>query len=156
MADIVLRTDGSVFDVRSAGFLVRDGKILVQREKDGDEYALPGGHVQMGETTANALVREYQEETGADIRCERLLWTEECFWEWNGCKHHNLTYYYLIALNGGSDIPDDGVFVPHRDNSSVVIGWMPIDRLSDIVIYPEFLKRTIYELDGPPAHFITR
>jgi len=155
MTDIILRTDDFVFDVRSAGVLVRDGKILVQREKYGSEYALPGGHVQMGETTVDALVHEYREETGADIRCERLLWTEECFWEWNGRKHHNLTYYYLINLRSGSDIPDSSEFVPHRDNSSVVIGWMPIDRLSDIVIYPEFLKRKISELDAPPAHFIT-
>ena len=155
MADILFRSDDIVFDVRAAGVLVRNGKILVQRETDGNEYALPGGHVQLGETTADALVREYKEETGADIRCERLLWTEECFWEWNSLKHHTLTFYYLICLCNSLDIPDSGQFLPHRDNSNIVIGWMPISNLPAITIYPEFLKQKIHELDSPPEHFVT-
>lgn len=156
MADILLQTDDFVFDVRTAGVLIRDGKILVQRERHGNEYALPGGHVQLGETTADALMREYKEETGADIRLQRLLWTEECFWEWNGKTHHNLTYYYLIDLCDGATIPDDGKFVPHKDNRNVVIGWMSMGDLTSVILYPEFLKETIFDLDSPPKHFISR
>ncbi|MBQ8237701.1 MAG: NUDIX domain-containing protein [Oscillospiraceae bacterium] len=40
----------------------------MKRDRDGSEYALPGGHVRIGETTADGLVRAYKEETGADIR----------------------------------------------------------------------------------------
>ena len=156
MTDILFKADDCVFSVRTAGVLVQDGKILVQRDKDGNEYALPGGHIQLGETTADGLVREYKEETGADIRPLRLLWTEECFWEWNGQKAHNLVYYYLIELCDGSDIPDFGEFVPHKDNCNVVVGWMPIDKLRDIIVYPEFLKKKIFELDRPPEHFVDR
>jgi len=117
---------------------------------------LPGGHIKLGETTADGLVREYKEETGADIRPLRLLWTEECFWEWNGRKAHNLAYYYLIELCKGSDIPDVGEFVSHKDNCNVVIGWMPIEKLEDVIIYPEFLKKKVFELDSPPEHFVSR
>lgn len=156
MADILFKTDDYIFDVRTVGVLVKDRKILVQRDKDGNEYALPGGHVKLGETTAEGLIREYKEETGADIRPARLLWTEECFWEWKGSKAHNLAFYYLIELCDGSDIPDEGEFVSHKDNCNVVIGWMPIDELADVIIYPEFLKKKIFELDGPPEHFISR
>lgn len=53
----------------------------LQRDRDGSEYALPGGHVKIGETTADGLVREYKEETGADIKVGKLLWTEDCFWD---------------------------------------------------------------------------
>lgn len=156
MADILFKTDDCIFDVRTVGVLVKDGKLLVQRDTDGNEYALPGGHVKFGETTVDGLIREYKEETGADICCERLLWTEECFWEWNGRKAHNLAYYYLIEICGGSDIPDVGEFVSHKDNCNVVIGWMPIDKLENVIIYPEFLKKKIFELDSPPEHFISR
>ena len=81
MADILFKADDYIFDVRTVGVLVKDGKILVQRDKDGNEYALPGGHIKLGETTADGLVREYKEETGADIRPGRLLWIE------NSCSH---------------------------------------------------------------------
>ena len=154
--DWIFRTEEYVCDLRTVGVLVRDGKLLVQRDKDGNEYALPGGHIKLGETTADGLVREYKEETGADIRPLRLLWTEECFWEWNGRKAHNLAYYYLIELCEGSDIPDVGEFVSHKDNCNVVIGWMTIEKLEDVIIYPEFLKKKVFELDSPPEHFVSR
>lgn len=62
----------------------KNGKILVQRDKNGNEYALPGDHVKPGETTVDRLGLEFREETGSDILCERLLWTEECLYELNG------------------------------------------------------------------------
>lgn len=156
MTDWIFRTDGYICDLRTVGVLVRDGKLLVQRDRDGDEYALPGGHVKIGETTADGLVREYREETGADIVVGRLLWTEECFWQWKGIQAHNISFYYLIELAAGSELPDAGAFVSHRDNSNVVIGWMPIEKLADITIYPDFIKEQIYHLDTAPLHFVTR
>ena len=56
--DWIFRTDEYICDLRTVGVLVRDGKLLVQRDRDGSEYALPGGHVKIGETTADGLVRE--------------------------------------------------------------------------------------------------
>ena len=149
-------TDSNICDVRTVGVLIRDGKILVQREQNGNEYALPGGHVKIGETLADGLVREYKEETGADISCVKMLWSEECFWEWNGRKAHNFAFYYLIELCNEFAIPDTGEFVSHKDNCSVVIGWMPIEQLQKVIIYPEFLKNEIYYLDGPMQHFVSK
>lgn len=155
MKDWIFKTDEYICDLRTVGILVRDGKLLVQRDRDGNEYALPGGHVKIGETTVDGLIREYREETGADIKVGKLLWTEECFWEWGGRQAHNIAFYYQIELVGGSDIPDTGEFVSHKDNCNVVLGWMPIDQLVDIIIYPDFIKEQIHNLDGAPQHFIT-
>lgn len=150
------RTDEYICALRSVGVLVRDGKLLVQRDRDGYEYALPGGHVKIGETTVDSLVREYKEETGADIRVGNLLWTEESFWNWNGTNAHSIAFYYRIELIDCSDIPDTGEFISHKDNCDVVLEWIPVEKLSDITIYPDFIKNTIYELDAPPRHFIRK
>ena len=154
--DWLFVVDNSVCDVRTVGVLVQNGKILVQRDRDGNEYALPGGHVRIGETLEDGLVREYKEETGADITCVKMLWSEECFWEWSGKKAHNFAFYYQIALCNGSMIPDTGEFESHKDNCQVVLGWLPIERLPDVTIYPEFLKKEIYHLDRPLQHFVSK
>ena len=154
--DWLFSTEEYICDLRTVGVLLKDGKILVQRDADGNEYALPGGHVNIGETLEDGLVREYKEETGADIVCKRLLWSEECFWEWNGKKAHNIAFYYLINLCDGSEIPDNGEFVSHKDNCDVVLGWMPIEEMQSIVIYPEFLKKEIFNLDNEIKHFVSK
>ena len=152
--DWIFVVDNNICDVRTVGVLVRDGKILVQRDRNGREYALPGGHVRIGETLENGLMREYKEETGADISCVKLLWSEECFWEWNGRAAHNFAFYYLIADN--ATIPDTGEFTSHKDNSNVVLGWLPIEEIQNVTIYPEFIKNEIYHLDGPMKHFVSK
>ena len=135
---------------------IHDNKVLVQRDKDGNVYALPGGHVKIGETLEAGLIRETQEEMGVKIACKRMLWSEECFREWNGKQAHNIAFYYRIDLCEELDIPDNGEFVSHKDNCNVVIGWMPIEKLQEITIYPEFLKEEIYHLDEPMKHFVSK
>ena len=154
--DWLFSAEDYICDVRTVGVLVRDGKILLQREAGGDEYALPGGHIKIGETMEAGLIREYLEETGAAVRCQRLLWSEECFWNWNGRQAHNIAFYYLIALEDGSGIPDTGDFVSQKDNCNVLLGWLPVEALESITVYPSFLKEEIYHLDDPIKHFVTK
>lgn len=49
--------------------------ILVKRSFDPfkDRWAFPGGIVEYGETVEDAAIRESKEETGLDVRIERLL-----------------------------------------------------------------------------------
>ena len=69
---------------------------------------------------------------------------------------HNIAFYYLVSLCEPLDIPAEGEFVSHKDNCNVVIGWMPIEKLQDITIYPEFLKEEIYHLDDGMKHFVSQ
>lgn len=154
--DWLFKGDNYICNFRSAGVLIRNNKILVQRDKDGSEYALPGGHVKIGESSRDALVREYREETGADVICERLIWTEECFWEWNKKLTNTIAFYYLINLRNDKDIPDNGGFVSQKDNCNVVLGWLPLDELKTLTIYPSFLKEKVLDISDHTEHFITK
>lgn len=153
--DWLFISDEFICDLRTAAVLVKDDKILVQRERNGTEYALPGGHVKIGETLEEALIREAMEEMGIRIRCTRLLWSEECFWEWNGRQAHNISFYYWIEALDDLEIPENGEFVSQKDNCNVVLGWMPIEEMQTVTIYPAFLKEEIYHLNGPMKHFVS-
>ena len=154
--DWLFSTDEYICDLRTVAVLVKNNKILVQRDINGKEYALPGGHIKIGETLEAGLIRETMEEMGVNIKCNRLLWSEECFWEWNEKQAHNIAFYYLVELCENQEIPDNGEFVSQKDNCNVVIGWMPIEELQNIIIYPQFLKKEIYNLNEPMKHFVSK
>ncbi len=49
------------------GVMIRDNKVLLIKRKNDpykDKWAIPGGFVEYGETTENAVLREFREETG--------------------------------------------------------------------------------------------
>lgn len=58
-------------DVRAAVFT--DGKILLVRERRDGCWTLPGGWADVGETPAEATVREVREESGYVVRVTSLL-----------------------------------------------------------------------------------
>jgi ADP-ribose pyrophosphatase YjhB (NUDIX family) len=47
-------------------------KIVLTRRADNGRWCLPGGHVEAGESVAEACLREVQEETGLEVRLVRL------------------------------------------------------------------------------------
>lgn len=51
----------------------QEGRILLQRRTDNDLWALPGGTMEIGETLAEAVIREVREETGLDVVPSRIV-----------------------------------------------------------------------------------
>lgn len=64
--------------MRAQVVLLRGERILLARhDRRGAHYwVLPGGEIEPEETPEEAAVREVQEETGLDIRLERLLFVD--------------------------------------------------------------------------------
>ncbi|RKN36864.1 NUDIX domain-containing protein [Streptomyces hoynatensis] len=52
-----------------------EGHILLQRRRDNDLWALPGGAMEMTESLPEAAIREVKEETGLDIQITGLVGT---------------------------------------------------------------------------------
>jgi len=63
-----LTTDCVIFDPAARVLLIRRG-----HEPFRGAYALPGGFVEVGETTESACRREVEEETGLEVNDLRLL-----------------------------------------------------------------------------------
>jgi ADP-ribose pyrophosphatase YjhB (NUDIX family) len=77
--DILYRSEEFVFSYRIAGVLKQDQRILLQKPQNDVGYSIPGGHVRRGETSQEALIREFKEEIDADIHIEKLLFVGENF-----------------------------------------------------------------------------
>ncbi len=77
--DLTLKTREGYFNYRVAAVIIKDDKILAQRNTKTNEYYLPGGRVTFGETSEEALLREIKEELKIDITDYKPLWLNECF-----------------------------------------------------------------------------
>lgn len=154
--DWLFRDENRIYNFRSAGVLVNGGKILIQRAIDNTEFALPGGHVAFGETSAETLVREYNEELGVEVLVNRLIWVEEVFWKWGEREAHTICHYHLISLNIPLQIPTEGTFKSlESDESRLIFQWVNINEIKNYKIYPVFLKDKITNLTDGIEHFIT-
>src|SRR4029077_17256440 len=58
-------------DVR--GVVFREGKILLAHERSDGFWTLPGGWADVGDSPADAVVREIREESGFETRDTKLL-----------------------------------------------------------------------------------
>lgn len=153
--DFKFSTEEYVCEQRATAVIIKDGKLLVQHNTQNDEYILPGGHLKIGESSVDAVVRECKEELGADIEVKRLLWTEERFKD-EGVQLHHTSFYYLVELCGKSIVLDTDKFVPSLDCPTLTMGWLPLDKLGEIHLTPVFVKNEVFRLNEPQKHFITK
>ncbi|MEE2035773.1 NUDIX domain-containing protein [Nocardiopsis sp. CT-R113] len=61
-----------MFPVSVKGVVIRDDRVLLLRN-ERDEWELPGGKIELGETPEECLAREIEEETGWPVQVTEIL-----------------------------------------------------------------------------------
>lgn len=156
--DIIFKTDEYVFSYRVAGILIYNGKVLLQRPQNDTAYAIPGGHVALGETNEETLVREFKEEINADIKVDKLKWVGEIFFPWGDKPCHQICLFYNVSLTDNCYIPLSGAFLGTEQlkNTSFKLefSWINIKDIEKIELYPIEAKKYILEESSQVEHFV--
>ena len=147
MKDILFDVDGVLFSYRVGGVLIKDNKILLT--KGGDDYSLPGGHSQIGETSQETIVREFKEETGLDVGPLNVISTYENFWKWGDKDCHQLCIYYKLKM-----VDETQKLVPNPDTSDIKYVWLELEELKNINLYPIGITAQILDNITDTTHFI--
>lgn len=154
--DLTLKTELGYFNHRVAAVIIKDNHLLAQRNPIDNSYYLVGGRVTFGESAEDALIREIKEELKIDINNYKTIWINECFFTENSKYYHEIGMYYLV------DISNTG-FRHYEKSFEIIEGkrtnnyeWLDIDKLSDINLYPKFIKNEIKTKNKELKLIITR
>lgn len=83
-----------------AGGILADeeGRVLLQLRGDKKTWAIPGGAMELGETSLQAAVRDFYEETGIVVEAKRLMNVYTNFDEAypNGDKMQTVVFLYEL------------------------------------------------------------
>ena len=107
-----------------------EGRILVVRPTYTNEWMLPGGRVERGETPHQAAVREAREETGLDVVLDRLVLVD-------ARKSSDTSFIFAAHMTGGELEPQLGEIAE--------VGWLHRD---EIAATSRGLDRLLGLLDG--------
>lgn len=105
--DIKIKSEEGNFKFRVAGLLEHDGRYLAVKIGDNSFYCLPGGHVEIGESTDVAILREMEEELGFPVKIKRLIAIAQNFYGKGDKNFHELSYYYVVNPVNESDVNTD-------------------------------------------------
>ncbi|CUU54559.1 NUDIX hydrolase [Frankia sp. CcI49] len=124
-----------------------EGRILLQRRADTGKWALPGGQMDIGESFANCVIRETKEETGFDVRIDRIIGIysdpHHVFAYDNGEIRQQFNICCACTITGGS---------VQVSEESTAVGFHDLATLDQLEIQESNLARIHdYLADGPPV-----
>ncbi len=85
-------------EVISRAFILVNNKILLCRQLGRDYYFFPGGHVEFGESTKEALAREIKEELGVSIKNSSFIGAVDNIYNKNNQKHQEINLVFSAQI----------------------------------------------------------
>ena len=107
----------------AGGVVVRDGRVLLVHRPRYDDWTLPKGKLDPGESFEDAAVREVEEETG--VRCTLGRELPAIQYEVRG--RPNLVRYWLMAPESQTE------FEPNDETDA--IRWVTLEEASSLLTY---------------------
>ncbi len=147
MRDIQIIDGGNAFNYRVSGAVIKENKIMLNRLKKDDFWTFVGGKVAFGESSEKAIVREFFEETGANVSVERLAACVENFFHFNAKQWHEILFFYILK----DEKEELDVFEGERvikDSSNGIYRWFDLAELDRIKIQPECSQQIIRNLNN--------
>lgn len=160
MQDLEIKTNTSKFKYRVNGLVIEDNKLLTIKMKNNKSYCLPGGHVELGEDTITAAIREMMEELKVKVKIEKeLAFVESFYTDKNNLKTHELSFYYIIQPENVDSIKMKEYSIQEIDKGKLKqhnFEWLDINSLNEVDFRPECIKEKLIKANYEFEHIIIK
>ncbi|GAA3668979.1 NUDIX domain-containing protein [Nonomuraea antimicrobica] len=124
------------------------GDLLLIRRSDNDNWALPGGAIDLGESIPQAAIREILEETGITCEITGLVGTySDPQHVIHYTSNDEVRQEFSIVLAAR---PIDGQPTPSSESREAC--WVPRHEVSNYVMHRSMRLRISHYLQGGSAH----
>ena len=143
---IKIKSNDYNFKFRVSGIIIRDNKVLLVDMDDSGFLCLPGGYVELGERSDEAVKRELLEETKRNVAIIKYLGVAENYFinKYNK-KIHEISFYYLMNFIDNDFDESDFTLIENDNGHKIKLDfkWIDISILNKFDIRPSFLKKII-------------
>jgi mutator protein MutT len=138
--------------VVGVGAIILDGdKILLEKRKNAPgkgKWSVPGGLVELGESTDQAVIREVKEETGLDVYEPRLVDIVDhiSLDEKGTVKYHFVIVDYLVTVKEGK---------PKAASDAEALKWVPFNEVEVYDLtesFRRFFQENRQRLENPSLY----
>ncbi len=142
--DLKIKTDEQEFHGRACGIIQQENMFLIMRVNKTPYYHIPGGHIEIGESSEQAVVREIKEEIGCDVQETNLFAIQENFWIRDNKKCHGIEFYYIIKLKKQLQMKDHERIENDKGEEKLLeFKWVTLEELKDIDLRPNNIRNML-------------
>jgi 8-oxo-dGTP diphosphatase len=131
--------------------IVHEGKILLEKRKNAPgkgKWSIPGGLVELGESTEQAVIREVKEETGLEVGEPRLIdvINNISLNEKGRTKYHYVIVDYLVTVRRG---------IPKAASDADELKWVPFSEVEEYDLtesFRDFFRLNRQKLENPTLY----
>ena len=151
--DITIDVENYKLNVRTAGIIIHNNKLLVHRNLNEDHYALIGGRIEIGENSEDALKREIQEELGKEIEIMGNIATIENFFEKDSQKYHEIMFVHKAEFINEEDKKIETTIKNIEGKEYLKYEWIDLEKINEYSLKPQIIKQ-ILKNSKYPVHKI--
>lgn len=153
--DLTIEVEDYKLNVRAAGIIIHNNKVLTHRNTKSNHYTFIGGRVEIGEDSATTVKREIEEELGKKAEIIEHGGVIENFFEMKGSKYHEILFIHRAEFVNEEDEKIEYTLKNREGKDYLQYEWVNIDKIDDYPVKPAIIKE-ILKQGKFPVHTINK